>query len=323
MAKGNSEKLVTIIGGSGFVGRHIVRALAGQGYRIRCACRRPDLAGHLQPLGNVGQIQPVQANVRYPESVEAVCAGSDAVINCVGILAPSGQQTFSSVQAHGAEVCARAAKAASAKTYIQVSAIGADDESEAAYARTKAEGEERASSVFPDTVILRPSIVFGPEDDFFNRFAAMARYSPALPLIGGGHTRFQPVFAGDIAKAVCAVLDGKASAGSVYELGGPEVMSFREVLEFILKHINRKRLFAPLPFPVAKFIAMFTQIVPGAPLTVDQVRMLESDNVVSDEAIAEARTFEALGIAPEGVEAIVPDYLERFRPHGQFENVQA
>lgn len=323
MANSNSEKLVTIIGGSGFVGRHIVRALAREGYRIRCACRRPDLAGHLQPLGNVGQIQPVQANIRYPESIETVCTGSDIVINCVGILAPSGQQTFATVQSHGAEVCARAASTAKAKSFIQISAIGADEDSEAEYARSKAEGEERAASAFPGAIILRPSIVFGPEDDFFNRFAAMARFSPALPLIGGGNTKFQPVFAGDVAKAVCAAIDGKASAGAVYELGGPEEMSFRQVLEFILEHTNRKRLLVPVPFPVAKFIAMFTQILPGSPLTVDQVRMLEDDNVVSKEAAKEGRTLEGLGISPEGVEAIVPEYLERFRPHGQFENVQA
>jgi uncharacterized protein YbjT (DUF2867 family) len=323
VAPNNSDKLVTVIGGSGFAGRHIVRALANQGYRIRVACRRPDLAGHLQPLGNVGQIQPVQANVRYPASVNAVCQGSDVVINCVGILAESGRQTFSAVHANGAEVCARAAREAGATNFIQLSAIGAAEGSDAEYADSKGEGEIRVAKVFPDAVIMRPSVLFGPEDDFFNRFASMARCSLALPLIGGGHTKFQPVFAGDVAKAVLAAVEGKASAGSVYELGGPEVMSFRKVLEFVLEHTNRKRLLVPLPFPVAKFMGMFLQLLPGSPLTVDQVRLLQSDNVVSAAAAADGRTLEGLGIVPEGPDVIVPEYLERFRPYGQFDKARA
>ncbi|MGI9373689.1 MAG: complex I NDUFA9 subunit family protein, partial [Hyphomicrobiales bacterium] len=271
MANSNSEKLVTVIGGSGFVGRNIVRALAAQGYRVRSACRRPDLAGFLQPAGNVGQIQMVQANLRYPESVNAVCQGSYAVINCVGILANSGSQTFTALQEHGAEVCARAARAAGAEKCVHVSAIGADSESEIEYSRTKGAGEKRVLDIMPDAVILRPSIVFGPEDDFFNRFATMARYSPALPLIGGGHTKFQPVFAGDVAKAALAAVSGSAQKGTVYELGGPDVLSFKEVLEFILKACHRNRLLMPVPFPVMKFVAMFTELVPGKPLTRDQV----------------------------------------------------
>ncbi len=323
VANSTSEKLVTVIGGSGFAGRHIVRALANRGYRIRVACRRPDLAGHLQPLGNVGQIQPVQANVRYPASVNAVCQGSDAVVNCVGVLADSGRQTFTALHANGAEVCARAARDAGASAFVQLSAIGADEDSDAEYARTKAEGEERVSQAFPNAVILRPSVLFGPEDEFFNRFAAMARCSMALPLIGGGETKFQPVFVGDVAKAVVAAIEGRAAGGLVYELGGPEILTFRQVLEFVLKHTNRKRLLVPLPFPVAKFMGMFLQLVPGSPLTVDQVRLLQSDNVVSDAANADGRDFAGLGITPESVDVIVPEYLERFRPYGQFDKARA
>ena len=323
MANSNSEKLVTVIGGSGFVGRNIVRALAAQGYRVRSACRRPDLAGHLQPAGNVGQIQMVQANLRYPDSVNAVCQGSYAVINCVGILANSGRQTFNALQAHGAQVCARAARAAGAQSFVQISAIGADPDSEIEYARTKGEGEQRVLDVMPEAVILRPSIVFGPEDDFFNRFAAMAQVSPVLPLIGGGHTNFQPVFAGDVAKAALEAVSGTAQNGTTYELGGPDIMSFKEIIEFIVEACHRNKLLLPVPFPVMKFIAMFTELVPGKPLTRDQVRMLQQDNVVSEQAQADKRTLEGLGINAEGVEAIVPEYLERFRPQGQFDQARA
>ena len=323
MANANSNKLVTLIGGSGFVGRNIVRALAKEGYRVRVACRRPDLAGHLQPLGNLGQIQMVQANVRFPQSLDAACRDSDAVINLVGLLANSGQQTFQACHVEGAEACAKAAKAAGADTFIQISAIGADLEAEANYARTKAEGEQAVQSAFPGAVILRPSIIFGPEDGFFNRFAGMARFSPALPLIGGGHTKFQPVFAGDVASAVAAIVGGKGEPGQIYELGGPEVLSFRQLLEFTLETIHRSRLLVPVPFPLAKLKAMFLQLLPYAPLTVDQVKLLEHDNVVSAAAKAENRTLEGLGITPEGIEAIVPTYLGRFRPRGQFDQLNA
>ena len=229
MARPKTEKLVTLIGGSGFIGRHIVRALAREGYRVRVACRRPDLAGHLQPLGNLGQIQMIQANVRYPESLEAACRDSFAVINLVGLLANSGPQTFDACHVEGAEACARAAKAAGAEVFIQMSAIGADLESAANYAETKAEGEERAAAEFPGATILRPSIVFGPEDGFFNKFAAMARFSPALPLIGWGVTRFQPVFVGDVAKAVTAVLGNESKRGKIYAHYGPVLAGGRIV----------------------------------------------------------------------------------------------
>lgn len=314
------EGLVTVIGGSGFVGRHIVRALARSGYRIRVAVRRPDLAGHLQPLGGVGQIHAVQANLRYPASIQAACQDADAVINLAGLLYESGRQTFPAIHVFGAGVTGAAAADAGAGHVVHLSAIGADAGSPAEYGRTKAQGEVEIRKAFPDATILRPSIVFGPEDDFFNRFAALARISPVLPLIGGGGTRFQPVFVGDVAAAVCTALEGDAAKGRTYELGGPEVMTFEEVLRFILETIDRKRLLVPLPFSLARMKAAVLQLLPKPLLTMDQVRMLEIDNVVSAEAQADGRTLEGLGITAQAVEAIVPDYLERFRRSGQFQH---
>lgn len=296
----------------------MVRALAKRGYRIRVGVRRPDTAGHLHPLGSVGQIKPVQANVRFPASVVAACAGADAVINLVGVLASSGRQTFDAIHVDGAETVARAAREAGAQTLIHVSALGADPDSPAAYGRTKAEGEARVRQEFPEARIFRPAIVFGPEDSFFNRFAAMARILPALPLIGGGETRFQPVFVGDVAKATAAVVDGEAGAPAIYELGGPEVLTFRELMEFMLRAIGRRRLLVPLPFSLARAQATILEMLPNPLLTVDQVQMLERDNVVSEEAKAEGRTIEGLGVTPRGIEAIVPDYLVRFRRTGQY-----
>jgi uncharacterized protein YbjT (DUF2867 family) len=314
----SSSTLITIYGGSGFIGRHVVSALAKTGARMRVAVRRPDLAGHLQPLGGVGQIIPVQANVRFPDSLAAPAEGADAVINLVGILVPRGRQTFSSVQDEGARHVAEAARAAGARAFVQMSAIGADAHSPAAYARTKAAGEAAVTAVFPGAVILRPSIVFGPEDDFFNRFAALARIAPTLPLIGGGKTRFQPVFVGDVAKAVVAGLTGKAEGSVPYELGGPEILTMKEVMERVLAYTMRRRLLVTLPFWLAKIQASFLQLLPNPPLTLDQVRMLETDNVVSEAAKRAGRTLQGLGIEPVAVEAVVPDYLERFRPRGQF-----
>ena len=314
----SDQKLITIIGGSGFLGRHITRALARQGHRIRVAVRRPDLAGHVQPLGTPGQIMPVQANLRYPASIEAACAGADVVINLAGVLYSSGGQSFSAIHASGARVAARAAKKAGATRFIQVSAIGADSNSSAKYARTKAEGESAAMEEFPGATILRPSIVFGPEDNFFNQFAGMARFAPALPLIGGGHTLFQPVFVGDVAEAVAKLLETGQGIGLVYELGGPAKRSFRHLLQYVLDVTGRKRLLVPLPFPVARIIGGIAGLLPSPLLTADQVELLKSDNVVSDAAIAEGRTLEGLGIKAEPIEAIVPDYLYRYRKAGQF-----
>ena len=319
----SSATLIAIYGGSGFIGRHVVRALAKTGARMRIAVRRPELAGFLQPLGGVGQIIPVQANVRYPDSLLAAANGADAVINLVGILSPSGKQTFKAVQDEGARHVAEAARTAGAKAFVHMSAIGADANSPSVYARTKAAGEAAVKEVIPDGVILRPSVVFGPEDEFFNRFAALARLSPALPLIGGGKTQFQPVFVGDVAKAVISALTGKAQAGAVYELGGPEILSMRAVMERVLAYTMRKRWLVPLPFALAKLQGAMLQLLPDPPLTLDQVRLLEQNNVVSEAAKRDHRTLEGLGIVdPVAVEAVVPDYLEQYRPKGQFSDYQ-
>jgi uncharacterized protein YbjT (DUF2867 family) len=313
----NADTLITIFGGSGFLGRHVVRALAKQHYRIRVAVRRPDLAGHLQPLGRVGQIHAVQANVRRRPSVAAAVRGSDVVINLVGILFESGRQRFDSVHSFGAEAVALAAAAHDARM-IHVSAIGADENSSAAYARSKVVGEKLVLAATPGATVFRPSIVFGPNDDFFNRFAALARLSPMLPLIGGGHTRFQPVFAGDVAEAIVRAVAGEAKPGTVYELGGPEVFTFKELMEFVLATIERRRLLVPLPFGLARLQAAFLALMPKPLLTPDQVELLRYDNVVSDAANIEGRTLQGLGIAPRSVPAIVPSYLWRFRKTGQF-----
>jgi uncharacterized protein YbjT (DUF2867 family) len=318
-----ADRLVTVFGGSGFIGRHTVRALAKRGYRVRVAVRRPDLAFHLQPLGNVGQIHAVQANLRYPTSVAAAVEGADAVVNLVGLLHESGRNSFEAVQSFGAGAVARAARAASAGQFVQVSAIGADAASEAGYARTKAKGEAAVRDAFAEAVTLRPSIVFGPEDDFFNRFAAMARISPFLPLVGGGETRFQPVFVGDVAEAVARGVDGALKPGATYELGGPEIITFRALLEYILKVTHRSRLLLPVPFGVAKLMGRFLEYLPNPPLTPDQVTMLKSDNVVSEAAIAAGLTLAGMGIDATAMEAVVPTYLWRFRASGEFEKAQA
>jgi uncharacterized protein YbjT (DUF2867 family) len=317
MAQASIDRLVTIYGGSGFVGRHVVRALAMGGWRIRVAVRRPDLAYHLQPLGMVGQIHAVQANLRFPDSVARAAEGAEAVVNLVGILYETGRQRFQTVQAEGAGAVARAAAAAGARL-VHISAIGADASSRSAYARSKAAGEAAARAAVPQAVILRPSIVFGPEDDFFNRFAAMARFSPALPLIGGGGTRFQPVFVGDVAAAVAMSLEGRACAGVTYELGGPAVKTFRELMQLMLREIGRKRLLVPLPFAIARLQAFFLEFLPKPLLTRDQVRLLERDNVVSEAAEREGRTLKGLGITPTALETVLPAYLWRFRKAGQF-----
>jgi uncharacterized protein YbjT (DUF2867 family) len=319
----NSETLVTVFGGSGFLGRSVVRALCKRDYRVRVAVRRPELAGHLQPLGRVGQIHAVQANLRYPASVEAAMRDSDVAINLVGILAESGAQTFDAVQAKGAEAIAKAASAAGARM-VHVSAIGADENSASRYARAKAAGEKAVLAATPSATILRPSVVFGPEDQFTNRFAALARMSPALPLVGGGVTKLQPVYVGDVATAVADAVDGKTKAGATYELGGPEVLSMREIIEIILKIAEREPMLIPLPFGLAKLQATFLQFAPGAlKLTPDQVVLLRSDNVVSEAAKANGLTLEGLGITSDSLEAIAPQYLWRFRAAGQFQKKSA
>jgi uncharacterized protein YbjT (DUF2867 family) len=316
----NLDTLVTVFGGSGFLGRNVVRALAKRDYRIRVAVRRPELAGHLQPLGRVGQIHAVQANLRYPASVEAAMRDSHAAINLVGILAESGAQTFDAVQGAGAGAVARAAAALGA-AMVHVSAIGADENSPSRYARAKAAGEKAVLAAVPSATILRPSVVFGPEDQFSNRFAALARVSPMLPLIGGGLTKLQPVYVGDVATAVADAVDGKTRPGATYELGGPEVLTMREIIEIILAIIERQRMLVSLPFGLAKLQAQFLQFAPGAfKLTPDQVALLRSDNVVSEAAKSAGLTLEGLGAVPDSLEAIAPQYLWRFRKSGQFQH---
>ena len=319
----NQETLVTVFGGSGFLGRNVVRALAKRDYRIRVAVRRPELAGHLQPLGRVGQIHAVQANLRYPASVEAAMRDSHVAINLVGTLVESGAQTFDAVQAEGADTIAKAAAAAGARM-VHVSAIGADLNALSGYGRAKAAGEQAVLAAVPSATIMRPSVLFGPEDQFTNRFASLARISPFLPLIGGGVTRLQPAYVGDVANAVADAVDGKTKAGATYELGGPEVLTMREIMEIILEITDRKRALLSLPFGLARLQAMVLQFAPGPlKLTPDQVAMLQTDNVVSDSAKAAGLTFDGLGIAADSLEAVAPQYLWRFRAAGQFQRKNA
>ncbi len=313
--------LATVFGGSGFVGRHTVRAFARKGWRVRAAVRRPDLAGHLQPMGGVGQIMAVQANLRYPDSVARAVDGAKVAVNLVGVLVSSGRQSFEAVHVEGARAVAKAAKAAGVERLIHLSAIGADPNSAGRYGRTKAAGEAAVLAEFPEAVILRPSIIFGPEDEFFNRFAAMAAQGPMLPLVGGGRTRFQPVYVGDVASAIVAAAEGKAKPGTVYELGGPEVQTFRRLLERTQQYAGRDRRLMPMPFWMASLVGAASCVLPSGlrPITTDQVRMLKSDNVVSETAQKDGRTLAALGItSPHAISTIVPQYLEQYQPKGQY-----
>jgi NADH dehydrogenase len=315
-----ATRRVTVFGGSGFIGRYLVERLADRGWVIKVAVRNPRRAHFLKPLGNVGQIVPFRAPLQDAEAVKAAVEGADAVVNLVGILYEGGAQSFSAVQAEGAKRVAEAAAAAGVRRLVQISAIGADQNSPAEYARSKAFGEKAVLEAFPKATILRPSIVFGREDDFFNRFAAMARISPALPLIGGGHTRFQPVFVGDVADAILAALTKPEAAGQVYELGGPRVYSFKELLSYILEVTGRRRCLIALPIKLATLEAAFLERLPGPPLlTRDQVRMLERDNVVSSGA----KGLGDLGLPATPVEAVVPEYLQRYRKGGRLVADQA
>jgi uncharacterized protein YbjT (DUF2867 family) len=312
-----SSKLVTVFGASGFLGRHIVRALANDGWRVRAAVRYPNTAHFLKPMGRVGQIQLLKTNVTDDKAVDGALRGADAAINLVGILSESGSQRFSALHADAAERIARLCAKHGVGRLVHVSALGADRSSSSAYARSKAEGEERLRAVFPSVTILRPSIVFGPEDDFFNRFSWLARIAPALPLIGGGRTRFQPVYAGDVALAVRAVLNDAATAGITYELGGPEVLTLKDVMQLVLKQTQRKRVLVAVPFALARPLGAVLGLFPKPMLTLDQVRLLGQDNVVA----AGAHGLRDLGIVPTAAEAILPSYLWRFRKTGQFETV--
>lgn len=323
--------LATVFGASGFLGRYVVRALAARGWRIRAASRRPDRANYLLTAGRVGQIVPAQVNLRYASSIAPVLADAEVAINLVGLLEERGAQNFEAVHVFGARAAARAAREAGVTRFIQVSAIGADPQGEAVYARTKGRAEAAVREIYPDAVILRPSLLFGAEDDFFNRFAELARVFPVLPLIGGGVTRFQPAYVGDVAEAVAKAADGEARGGVVYELGGPEVKTFRELLAYICAVTQRRRAFVPVPFGLARYPAAVTEVVDALTLglfpralklTRDQIALLQSDNVVSAEAVAAGLTLDGLGIVPHAIESIVPSYLYRFRKHGQFDRPQ-
>ena len=316
-----AARIVTVFGGSGFIGRYLVQRLARHGWIVRVAVRRPDRALFLKPMGAVGQITPIAASLRHEGSVAAAVAGADAVVNLVGILHGRGANSFAAIHVEGAARAARAARAAGAKTFVQMSALGADPDSPAEYGRSKAAGERAVREVIPAAGIARPSIVFGPEDDFFNRFATMARFAPALPLIGGGKTLFQPVYVGDVADALLRLVEDPATAGKTYELGGPRSYSFRALLELMLREIGRRRLLVPVPFGLASLQAFFLELpsniisaLPAPPLTQDQVQLLKRDSVVSTGAL----TLDDLGIRPTALELVVPGYLARYRPGGRF-----
>lgn len=309
-----AARVITVFGGSGFIGRHLVQRLARRGWLVRVAVRHPDAALFLKPLGDVGQVTPIAANLRHADSIRAAVAGADAVVNLVGILHERSRQRFGAIHADGARAVAEAARAAGAVRLVQMSALGADPASPAGYARSKAAGEAGAAAVFPGATIVRPSVVFGPEDDFFNRFAAMARFSPVLPLIGGGTTRFQPVYVGDVADAMARMLDDDSTRSRTYELGGPQVYTFKELLELTLRAVDRRRLLLPLPFWAASLQAAFLELLPTPPLTRDQVRLLQRDNVVARDALGLAD----LGITPAAAELIIPTYLDIYRIGGRY-----
>ncbi|MFQ6546992.1 complex I NDUFA9 subunit family protein [Aestuariibius sp. 2305UL40-4] len=317
------DGLVTVFGGSGFVGRYITEELARLGWRIRVAVRRPNEAGFVRTYGAVGQVEPVFCNIRDDASVEAVMRGADAVVNCVGILAETGRQSFEAVQSDGAERIAKIAQKHGVERFVQLSAIGADEGADSEYARTKAAGEKAVLEHMPQAVILRPSIVFGPEDQFFNRFAGMARLGPVLPVVGA-ETRFQPVYVEDVAKAAAKAIEGEVKPG-IYELGGPDVQTFRELMGEMLEIIRRRRLVANIPFGIGHLMGWGFGLaeklsfgIVKAPITRDQVRNLAQDNVVSEGAMG----FAELGIEPTAMEAVLPEYLWRFRPSGQYDEIK-
>lgn len=318
-----ANTLVTVFGGSGFLGTQVIQLLARQGYRIRVAVRRPDLAGHLKPLGAVGQIQPIQANIRNADSVMRAVQGAAIVVNLVGIRFERGRQMFRAVHTMGAKTVAEAAQRAGATTLVHLSAIGADAQSDSAYARSKALGEADVLAAFPQAIILRPSILFGPGDDFFNLHGTLARLLPVLPVIGG-KSKFQPLYVGDAAEAVVAAIDGKVKGGKIYELGGPQVLTHKAIIERVLHESMRSNPLIPVPRAIGKLLALPFALLPFAPLlTADQVDMLQADNVVSDDAIRDKRTLAAFGVAPTPMDAILPSYLWRFRKNGQFDRQPA
>lgn len=309
-----AAEVITLFGGSGFLGRHLVRRLAAAGHVLRVAVRHPEDAKFLKPLGDVGQITPMAADLTRPESLAAPLQGATQCINLVGLLHEKGRQTFAAVHVEGARQIALAAKAAGLKDVVQISALGAAPESDADYARSKFAGERAVRDAFPDAIVLRPSLVIGPEDAFFNRFAAIARLAPVLPLIDGGRTLFQPTYVGDVAEAVQRALADPAQRGRTFELAGPRTYSFRQLLELMLKEIGRRRLLLPVPGPVAAMQAILLERLPKPPLTRDQIRLLRRDNVMAAGALG----YGDLGMEAQAIEAILPTYLDRYRPGGRF-----
>lgn len=318
----STSNLVTIFGGAGFIGTQVVQLLARRGYRIRVAVRRPDLAGHVRPLGAVGQVMPIQANIRNRESVERAIRGSSIVINLVGIGHESGKQRFRAVHAMGARNVAEAAKALGVNSLVHVSALGADMQAPSGYARTKALGETEVLTAFPSAVVIRPSIVFGPGDGFFNRYGMLARMLPVLPVIGA-KSRLQPIYVGDVAEAICRAAEAEVKGGKIYEIGGPEVATHKELVARVLTDTQRTNLLLPLPAGLAKLLALPLSLLPSPLITGDQVDQLQADNVVSEEAKREKRTLAAFDIAPTAMDAILPSYLWRFMKNGQFDRQTA
>ena len=328
----SNDRLVTVFGGSGFLGRHVVRALTREGWRVRVAVRRPDLAWFLRPLGAVGQIEAVQANLRYPDSVRAAVHGADAVVNAAGIKRQSGRQNYEAVHVFGAAEIARACADEGVRALVHISGIGADPASDNPYIASKGRGQAAVRDTFPGAVVLQPSVVFGPEDVFFNRFAALARTLPVLPLFGGGGTKMQPVFAGDVGLATARALGDPGAAGKTYELGGPDVMTLRQAIEHTLQVIERRRALVPLPFAISRLLALSTEIASTVSLgkfpktlttTRDEIELLRFDTVVSAAAVTEGRALRDLGVAPQGFETVTPGYLYRFRKTGQYASSRA
>lgn len=316
----NTASIITVIGGTGFIGRYVVRELAKHGYRVRVISRRPENALELKTCGNLGQIALLKGDLALPETVIQHLSGSEAVVNLTGILFERRSQRFQSLHAVGPERLAQAARELGIPTFIHISALGIEKAAESAYAHSKLLGERAIQDAFPNATILRPSLIFGPEDNFFNQFARMSKLSPLLPLVGGGKTLFQPVYAADIAQAVVECIRNESTQGKIFELGGPEIFSFRQLMEFILLTLHTKRLLLPLPFPIASMLALplewasavLPAVMPAPPLTRDQVKLLKHDAIVERHAL----TFATLGIRPQPIEMIVPDYLARFRKHG-------
>ena len=315
---GSNMGKVTVVGGAGFLGRYLVTRLARRGWQVRVAVRDPEAANFVKPMGGVGQVQPIQANVRNEASIARAVAGADLVINLAGVMFPGGRQSFQAVHENGAAALAQAAHAAGVARLIHVSALGAAPDADSKYARSKAAGEAAVREAFATAAIVRPSTIFGPEDQFFNLFARLATITPVMPLLGGGHGRMQPVYVGDVAQAIAALAEQAAPTGGTYELAGPQVLRMAELMAIVCEQTGRDRLALPLPFALAKFYAFFLQLMPWRILTMDQVEMLKVDNVLSGEYPGLAE----LGVTPTPLDAVLPSYLYRYRKAGRLPSAE-